>query len=261
MCEHLSLKEEDIQKVYFPQGCFGFQCTHFNLFYTNNTVSFLGDTENPYVCRFWKWAYCSVVGGVVQYAQTMKAAFKLRVYLWLVNFSCRTSFTSVLAFLKLVWYISLMPRVIVLILALSLFKSEEIKEKSENNFVLSWGRILWKHPYCECEIEKCARFYRDSIKHLKNSCLKTVSVLWKIPYLNKILSLHDLMCSNFWEKRGLFVFCRIWMQKSNIVLKLIANYFCTHTWKTCWYCEYNIIKIHYEITMTIKVSCETPVQE
>lgn len=142
-----------MQKLYFPQGFFGFQCTHFNvLFYSNNIVSFLEDTQNPYIHRLWNWACCSTFGRVVQYSQIMKVAFKIRVYFWLVNFCCRISFTSVLVFLKLVLYISLVPWVIFLILAMPLFKSEEIKEKPDNNFTLPWGRLLWKHSYCKCEI-------------------------------------------------------------------------------------------------------------
>lgn len=105
-----------------------------------------------------------------------------------------------------------------------------------------------KASFHKCEREKnCKTLTKTAYNILKTLFLKV-----------------PLFISGVWERNKAFCFlfsCLLYTKKSNTVMRLIANYFCTHTWKTCWYCEYNIIKFHYEITTTIKVSCEILVQE
>lgn len=138
------------------------------------------------------------------------------------------------------------------ILAMPLLESEEIMK---NQIILH---------YFEKHLCLLIRFYesiliakvreknlqesnKDSIQHFKTAFLKIASVyIWLLR-----------------KKKRAFLFSVFFLytKKKTTVMRLIANYFCTHTWKTCWYCEYNIIKFHYEITTTIKVSSEILVQE
>lgn len=128
--------------------------------------------------------------------------------------------------------------------------------------------------FITCMKQKIVQDYnRDSIQHLEKTIIWKTSLFYKsflsLTKWNSVTTWFYLavdLCSGFWGKNEgffflVFIFCFIWVQKANIVLKVIANYFCSCIWKTCWYWEYNIIKIHYEVIMTIKVICGKPVQE
>lgn len=208
--------------------------------YSNNAVSFLGDTKTMFVHRFQKQAlFCS--WDSCTFSQTMKVAFKLRLYIWSVNFfkiGCICVWCC--EFFLYFWpchYSNLKK----------LWKIRSFCIILKNIFV------------CLLDFMKASllqRWERKICKSLTKTAYNTLKPLFlKLP----------LFISGFWEKKKrafLFsVFFFVVYKKKTTVMRLIANYFCTHTWKTCWYCEYNIIKFHYEITTTIKVSSEILVQE